>query len=47
VAKDTLLEELGQRRQELYELCADVIRIPSENPPGDTTKLVTFIGDYL
>jgi succinyl-diaminopimelate desuccinylase len=45
--KSALLDELNQRRQELYELCASLIRIPSENPPGDTTKLVAFIGDYL
>jgi hypothetical protein len=42
-----LLEDLTRQRQELYELCASLIRIPSENPPGDTTKLVAFIGDYL
>jgi succinyl-diaminopimelate desuccinylase len=42
-----VLEELTRRRHELYELCAALIRIPSENPPGDTTKLVAFIGDYL
>ena len=47
MSKTTFREELERRRQELYELCASLIRIPSENPPGDTTKLVAFIGDYL
>jgi len=47
VSKPALLEELARRRQELFELCASLIRIPTENPPGDTTKLVAFIGDYL
>ena len=47
MSKPALLQELTNRRQELYELCAALIQIPSENPPGDTTKLVAFIGDYL
>lgn len=46
-SKAALLDELRQRRQELYELCASLIRIPSENPPGDTTALVAFIVEYL
>jgi succinyl-diaminopimelate desuccinylase len=46
-SKTALCEELQRRRQELYELCASLIRIPSENPPGDTAKLVAFIADYL
>ena len=25
-------------------MCAKLIRIPSENPPGDTTRLVLFYG---
>jgi succinyl-diaminopimelate desuccinylase len=28
-----------QRGAEAARLCADLIRIPSENPPGDTTRL--------
>ena len=47
MARPTLLGELTRRRQELYELCASLIRIPTENPPGDTTKLVAFIADHL
>jgi succinyl-diaminopimelate desuccinylase len=45
--KPALDAELARRRQELYELCASLIRIPSENPPGDTTRLVAFIVDHL
>ena len=47
MSKTALCEELQRRRRELYELCASLIRIPSENPPGDTTELVAFIADYL
>jgi len=46
-AKAPLLDEVRRRRQELYDLCASLIRIPSENPPGDTTALVAFVTDYL
>jgi succinyl-diaminopimelate desuccinylase len=47
VPKAALVQELKRRQAELYELCASLIRIPSENPPGDTTKLVGFVADYL
>ena len=46
-SKAALLDEVRRRPQELYELCASLIRIPSENPPGDTTALVAFVLDYL
>lgn len=46
-ARASALAELERRRRELTELCAELIRIPSENPPGDTTKLVAFIEGYL
>jgi succinyl-diaminopimelate desuccinylase len=46
-AKSAALEELERRRGQLTALCADLIRIPTENPPGDTTKLVAFIERYL
>ena len=45
--KAALLDEVRRRRQELHELCASLIRIPSENPPGDTTALVAFVTEYL
>lgn len=45
--KAALIEELKRRQAELYELCASLVRIPSENPPGDTTALVGFVVDYL
>ena len=45
--KSKALAELERRRDELTALCADLIRIPTENPPGDTTKLAAFIERYL
>jgi succinyl-diaminopimelate desuccinylase len=47
MSKTGLLDELRRRRQELYELCASLIRIPSENPPGDTKAIAGFVADYL
>ncbi len=46
-AKESALAALGARRQELAELCARLIRIPSENPPGDTRKIAAFVEHYL
>ena len=42
-----VLGELRQRRQELTQLCADLVQIPSENPPGDTTKIASYVRSYL
>ena len=45
--KSRLIGELRKRSGELFELCSRLIQIPSENPPGDTTKLGAFIRDHL
>ena len=45
--KTRLTGELRARQAELFELCSRLIQIPSENPPGDTTKLAAFIRDHL
>ncbi|MCH7570465.1 MAG: ArgE/DapE family deacylase [Deltaproteobacteria bacterium] len=47
MTKKEVLAELGRRRKELASLCSKLIRIPSENPPGDTTKLAAFVRGYL
>jgi len=31
----------------LVELLAELLKIPSDNPPGDTTEITAFISDYL
>jgi len=31
----------------LVELLAELLKIPSDNPPGDTTAIAAFISDYL
>jgi succinyl-diaminopimelate desuccinylase len=45
--KSRLIDELRKRGAELFELCSHLVQIPSENPPGDTSKLATFIRDHL
>ena len=45
--KRRLIDELKARQADLYALCSRLVQIPSENPPGDTTKLAAFIRDYL
>lgn len=45
--KKILLEEIDKRIPEFKALLGDVIRIPTDNPPGDTTQCAHFIVDYL
>ena len=40
-------EELRARVDSVVELCAELIRVPSENPPGDTTRLAALIETKL
>ncbi|HLQ74121.1 MAG TPA: ArgE/DapE family deacylase [Bacillota bacterium] len=45
--KDQLIKEVEHRKDELIDLCSSLIKIPSENPPGDSTEISQFITDYL
>lgn len=45
--KNKLIAEVENRKDELIELCSSLIKIPSENPPGDSTEISNFITDYL
>lgn len=47
VLKRRIIREIDSRKQELVELCSSLIRIPSENPPGDSTEISRFIAGYL
>lgn len=38
--KRRLWAEIDRRRDELARLCADSLRVPAENPPGDTRAIV-------
>jgi succinyl-diaminopimelate desuccinylase len=42
-----LESRLQSERDEIVRLVQDMVRIPSENPPGDTTALMEFVTRYL
>jgi succinyl-diaminopimelate desuccinylase len=42
-----ILREIDRRRDEFIELCAEVVRHPTENPPGDTAALADFVAGWL
>jgi succinyl-diaminopimelate desuccinylase len=45
--RDQLRADLDRRHDEFVELCAQLLRRPSENPPGDTSAVCAFVADYL
>src|SRR5258705_7478276 len=45
--KARLIDELRKRQAGLFALCSRLVQIPSENPPGDTSVLASFIKEYL
>ncbi|WP_151734397.1 M20 family metallopeptidase [Paenibacillus tengchongensis] len=45
--KSKILNAIDERQEELLELCSQLIRFPSENPPGDSREISAFIIDYL
>jgi succinyl-diaminopimelate desuccinylase len=47
VAIERILKELKVKEDEITSQCSQLIRIPSENPPGITTDLASYIKDIL
>jgi len=45
--KAKVLREIDARMPEFAQLLGDVVRIPTDNPPGDTTECVSFLAAYL
>jgi len=45
--KHRLCAEIDRRRDELAQLCADSLRVPAENPPGDTTAIADHYAGIL
>lgn len=45
--KKQVLNAIEERRTEFIDLCSKIVQIPSENPPGDTTKLTNFVSGML
>ena len=45
--KEELLKIIDANQDNITRFCSDIVKISSENPPGDTTRLVDFISRYL
>jgi len=45
--KERLLREIGSRSSEVVRLASNLIRIPSENPPGNLREITGFVAKYL
>lgn len=45
--RDQLRHRLAQERDNIIRMCQALVRIPSENPPGDTREVLRFIADLL
>ena len=45
--KNRLLDKIRINKGELVTLCSELVKIPSDNPPGDTSQLAAYIKDYL
>jgi len=45
--RDRLFDDLDSDTTSLVSLCSSLVKIPSDNPPGDTSKQASFIQDYL
>jgi len=44
---DTILARVHERRDELLSLARQLVRIPSENPPGREADVAQFLSDRL
>jgi succinyl-diaminopimelate desuccinylase len=47
VNKRGLLQAVEHRKEELIRLCCELVRIPSENPPGNTVEMAEFLKGLL
>ncbi len=45
--KRRLFQEIDRRKEEIARLCSCIIKVPSENPPGDTTAVASLLRDHL
>jgi len=45
--KERVFRRIDSDEDKIAKLCSDLIRIPSRNPPGDTTEIASFLKDVL
>ena len=44
---DVLLQKIDCDESQIVALCSDLVKIPSEDPPGDTTAIAAFVCSLL
>jgi succinyl-diaminopimelate desuccinylase len=42
-----LLGKVNKGKDELVRLCSEIVKIPSDNPPGDTSELASYVKQYI
>lgn len=42
-----LTERLKRDRDQIIQMCQEIVRIPSENPPGDTTEVFNYVAHHF
>jgi succinyl-diaminopimelate desuccinylase len=45
--REQLVDRLTRERDDIIRICQELVRIPSENPPGDTRDVLRYITDLL
>jgi len=45
--REEILNKIDRDRNQIVSLCSDLVRVPSENPPGDTRAICQFISKFL
>lgn len=45
--KKTLCRFINNSRKEILKLCSDMVKIPSENPPGNMETIASYLKDWL
>ena len=45
--KQMVSEDIHSRREQILDLCSELIKFPSENPPGDMNDISGFLQAYL
>lgn len=45
--KEQIIAAVDQKQDQLLSLCSDLIKINTENPPGNASEIAAYITDYL
>lgn len=47
ILKEKLLQKIDNNSDRIIEMCSDLVKIPSENPPGDTSEVALYAKEVL